>query len=649
MHALRKSEWADFCNSVVNDAHRGRAEVPATVSAMYKVAIEHIPMFTGPSASASTSAVFATASKPAKYDQKPSSSQFKGRCIACDQQGHPIKDCPLVKQAQSMKTKDKPTGPSSSTSKTPSSNESKKKTKFAAPTLCDADDKVVFSSRVILEMNHDDDVSEPPLPQATDPDPNGDSDSEPLPDLISDCDSSDDEEAVVSVPHDPRVVVASLRGTPSTAVLLDNQANVSVFHNRDLLENIRDTRQTVTISGIGGDQVKTKQVGDLAEFFPVSYCADATVNVLSFSDVEEHLEITYERSVGWRVHLKDGTCLLFRRACDGLHICDFADHCSTRLVQSYATTVAELESEFTIREVEAAKGVRELMKRLGYPTPRDMVELLVSGSIVNCPYTAKDVARAEHIYGPAAASLKGKSVNSAVPRPNREVVPKSVQTSQSLHCDIFFWREETFLLSVAKPLSLSLCTRLSGRTASVVCKALANHVTTLRSQDFIVSTIFCDPEGGIVSAATQLPGVLCNPAGAGAHEPTAERKIRHIKERVRAIESGVPFTISKVLVQWIVYYAVTMVNCMPSRLTACRASPRELFSGLKLDYSKDTRLAFGDYVQVFNKNASVDERKPRTDGAIALLPGGNAQGSWRFLLLKNMQVVTRDHWTPSDA
>ena len=82
---------------------------------------------------------------------------------------------------------------------------------------------------------------------------------------------------------------------------------------------------------------------------------------MSFSGVEDHLEITNKRGVGWRVHLKDGTC-------DVLHICDFADH-------SYVATVAELKSEF---KVEAAKGVRKLMKRLEYLTPRDMVELLVS-------------------------------------------------------------------------------------------------------------------------------------------------------------------------------------------------------------------------------------------------------------------------------
>ena len=76
-------------------------------------------------------------------------------------------------------------------------------------------------------------MSEVPSPSATFPDLDEYSDSELCPDLISDCDSSDDEEATVY-----RVVAASLLGTPSLAVLLDNQAQVSVFHNSDLLENI---------------------------------------------------------------------------------------------------------------------------------------------------------------------------------------------------------------------------------------------------------------------------------------------------------------------------------------------------------------------------------------------------------------------------
>ena len=53
-------------------------------------------------------------------------------------------------------------------------------------------------------------MSEVPSPSATFPDLDEYSDSELCPNLISDCDSSDDEEATVY-----RVVAASLLGTPS--------------------------------------------------------------------------------------------------------------------------------------------------------------------------------------------------------------------------------------------------------------------------------------------------------------------------------------------------------------------------------------------------------------------------------------------------
>lgn len=87
MHALRKSIRADFCNSVVNDAHRGRAEVPVTVSAMYKAAIEHIPMYTGPSSFASTSAVFVSAPSLRSRNRSPPAANSKAAALPATSKG----------------------------------------------------------------------------------------------------------------------------------------------------------------------------------------------------------------------------------------------------------------------------------------------------------------------------------------------------------------------------------------------------------------------------------------------------------------------------------------------------------------------------------------------------------------------------------
>jgi hypothetical protein len=70
------------------------------------------------------------------------------------------------------------------------------------------------------------------------------------------------------------------------------------------------------------------------------------------------------------------------------------------------TTVSDNESLFTKRQVEDAKKARKLMQELGYPSSKDLIELVETGGILNCPITAHDIRRAERIYGPDIASLK---------------------------------------------------------------------------------------------------------------------------------------------------------------------------------------------------------------------------------------------------
>ena len=68
------------------------------------------------------------------------------------------------------------------------------------------------------------------------------------------------------------------------------------------------------------------------------------------------------------------------------------------------------------------------------------------------------------------------------------------------------------------------------------------------------------------------------------------------------------------------------------------SSTRELFRRVKLNYTKDMCLSFGDYVQENIRNNSLD---PRIVGAIALCPRDNYSRSWIIMDLltgKKLQV-----------
>jgi hypothetical protein len=73
-------------------------------------------------------------------------------------------------------------------------------------------------------------------------------------------------------------------------------------------------------------------------------------------------------------------------------------------------------------------------------------------------------------------------------------------------------------------------------------------------------------------------------------------------------------------------------------------NPRELITGVKIDYKKHIRAEFGEYVQVHEEHNNT--MQTRTTGAIATKPTGNAQGGHWFYSLTTGRMLDRRQWTP---
>ena len=69
-------------------------------------------------------------------------------------------------------------------------------------------------------------------------------------------------------------------------ILLDNQSMVNIFCNEDLLGDIKNTNQTMTIDTNGGS-IATNQQGYLNNFGYVWYDKRAITNILSLAKVKE--------------------------------------------------------------------------------------------------------------------------------------------------------------------------------------------------------------------------------------------------------------------------------------------------------------------------------------------------------------------------
>lgn len=441
----------------------------------------------------------------------------------------------------------------------------------------------------------------------------------------------------------------------SMVVYLDSCANAHVMHNIELLRDVRhDTESEIRVKGVGGEAV-LRNVGVLPCFGEVHVLesTENRVNILSLGKVQDLYTVEFIKG-NFYVTINKDVVIVFQRMENDLWGCDFREILPIlRRVENNSQivlmneTVMERERLFSTAEVKRAKMARELMRQLGYPSTRDLIKIIVKGMMVNIPVTAQDVIRAEKIYGPDAASLKGKTVKRKPREQPKVYVPRAMMKRQDMFSDIFYWRGVGFMLSIVMPLRIKFITVLTkSETKSYLKTVLEDHIVRMKGHGYEVRTIYVDPQGAL-SALTTL-GVVVDTSGARRHVSIIERAIRIVKERMRATECGLPFKCARRLVKGLAYFVVSRLNMFPSSDQRDGVSPRELYTGIKPDYDREVReLSFGDYIQAhedFDTNTNLP--RERTRGCIALFSKGNAAGSWKMYSLKTDMEITRDNWTP---
>jgi hypothetical protein len=306
---------------------------------------------------------------------------------------------------------------------------------------------------------------------------------------------------------------------------------------------------------------------------------------------------------------------------------------------------------FSARERTEALQARDLIRLLGFASPQSVVRMINQGCIINCPVTAKAIEHAYKIFGPDVATLRRKSKQRKPITPNPAQVPRLLPVNQTLDCDIMFVNSHAFLISVSSPLRLTLVNHLGtgegARNTGNLRKALDLQINTYRASAYVIIMLQSDNEGGIVALAPELEqsGIRYNPSGPGQHVARIERKIQEIKELARSVLHGLPFLLPEPLTERLILFAVSRSNLVPHKSGFADISPREAFTGRKLDFKRDLRCGFGDYMEVVHP-VTDNTMKKRTEPCIALLPRGNLTGSIYVLAFrKKPTVLVRDIFT----
>jgi Reverse transcriptase (RNA-dependent DNA polymerase)/Zinc knuckle len=434
---------------------------------------------------------------------------------------------------------------------------------------------------------------------------------------------------------------------PSTWVLLDNQSTVDVFSSPELLENIREGLGSMTIHCNAG-ATTTTLVGDVAGYGTVWYNPNGIANILSVARViSRGYQVTYDSLDRNEFVLKgpNGDEVVFRQSEQGLFYVDMATKGSI-----FVNTVAGNKVRYTRRERDRADLARRLQQTIGRPSTREFINIVNKNLLPNCPITAVDIMAAENIYGPDLGSLKGKTVRRKVDHVEAIVtdVPCSIYERYkdvTVCADIMKVNGIPFLVSISRGIRFGTVEMVERKSAKVVLKAIQQIKQIYAKRGFNLHTLVMDGEFECLRPSLAAMSVTLNITSRDEHVPEAERRIRVIKERVRAIWNTLPFDrMPARMVIEMVYCCNFWLNCFPAADgISDTLSPRAIVDGTNIDFKKHCKVQFGDYVQTHepHDNSMV----PRTTGAIALRPTGNDQGGHFFYSLTSGKRINRSHWT----
>jgi hypothetical protein len=392
-------------------------------------------------------------------------------------------------------------------------------------------------------------------------------------------------------------------------------------------------------------------VGDLPGYGTVWYDSGAIANILSLKRIRNKYKVQYQLDdcPMFVVTKPNGDVLRFKESSNGLYFMDTKEkekQSGTVLVN----TVADNQTNYTNEELLNAKQARDLQIKIGRLSMKDFINIVTKNQLVNCPVTKADIVAAEQIYGPDVGSLKGKTVRRPPPTVKQMLEPLPVELMQrfkmvTLCIDVMYVNNIAMLVSISRNIRFATVEALADKSGKNLMTAIKSIVRLYRLAGFQVRRVLMDGEFTKIRDALSDIGILYNETGRDEHVGEVERFIRTLKERIRAVYNTLPFTtMPPRLVIEMAKSCVYWLNAFPNlRGISDTMSPREIIVGQKVDYNQHCKYQFGQYVQTHEQHDNT--MVPRTIGALALRPTGNAQGNYYFFSLSTGRVINRTHAT----
>lgn len=412
---------------------------------------------------------------------------------------------------------------------------------------------------------------------------------------------------------------------PSKTYIFDSAASHHVEKESDYPQR---KRGNISVRGVTGEQenVPVIEHGLLQECLLMP---SSPYNIVSMRRMRKKgfvVKYDHERDE-FRVK-KSGICSLSfsPRGDDGMYACDmvYSNGIWTNLDDSTGGgegvredgSVLLLDSgvEFSEEEKERAARVIEIHRQLAHPADSVLIKLLEDGAYTGL--TSKDLYNARALFGKCQACLRAKMTRGrrggGVARKSRISSSSTPRIGEILSIDIFFIKSKEYLLSRDSASGYISCAALKSRGKEHVVDALRSIVADFRAHGHRVRLIKSDRERAIVVAQNEIAdwGIFLELAGAEDHVSRAERAIRTLKGKVRAVLLDLPFRLPTSCLDRLIQHTSRTCNLVPNSKTGV-LSPFFLVTN-QSPKLLGTSISFGDLVVArvpyVQKEGSLAER-----------------------------------------
>jgi len=218
-----------------------------------------------------------------------------------------------------------------------------------------------------------------------------------------------------------------------------------------------------------------------------------------------------------------------------------------------------------------------------------------------------------------------------------------------VYIDLAFVDRSPILVSIDEASNCILAYDLKGNKSSArLQQVLSKLEAAYLSYGHRIQNFYSDSEANFLSTEVYLNsrGIRLHHSLPGRHCALVERAIRTIKDRARAVMFSLGYILPPICRIPLFLDAASCCNLVPTEATGAR-SPREIFTGVKIDASIHLRSKFGDYVLVKTPWTSTKpkDHDPRSEAGIVIGRDFNSKGGVKVFLLGSNQIVPRDSFS----